>query len=186
MYFAGRASEPASEPTDSTPVIAAAVSAATAKSSVFIYVSPFDFSPRYADDYESLPLIRRQGVEMRGAGTSPAPLALHHVPSQCFPCFRCFPCFPCLPPTLESCVNAWNSAARTIFVVAGPAVGQSVALAGSASCSPRKFGPPVHWFVLTTRRRWVAFVFGMSNERRIRFGDTGRGELPGKASAPLV
>jgi hypothetical protein len=59
-------------------------------------------------------------------------------------------------------------------------------LSGSASCSPRKFGPPVHWFVFTTKRRWVAFVFGMSNERRIRAGDTGRGELPGKASAPLV
>ena len=96
---------------------------------------------------------------MRGADTSPAPRALHHLLSV--------PPVPpvLLPWTLVSSSNAWNSAARTILVVAGPALGQSVALAGSASCSPRKFGPPVHWFVSTTSRRCVAVVAGMSNER---------------------
>ena len=45
---------------------------------------------------------------------------------------------------------------------------------------------PVHWLVLTTKRRCVALVFGMSNSRRISCGATGRGGSAGKASAGLV
>ena len=40
--------------------------------------------------------------------------------------------------------KAWTSAIRTNRVDAGPAVSQSVALNGSASCSPWYAGPPVH------------------------------------------
>ena len=82
--------------------------------------------------------------------------------------------------------NTWNSAARTNFVVATVAVGQSALFVGSASWSPWNAGPPVHWLVLTTNRTWVALVSGMSNLRRIRCGETGRGAFAGKASAGLV
>src|SRR5204862_6753146 len=91
--------------------------------------------------------------------------------------------------------NASTSAVKTSSAAVGPepvsadaAAVQSVgSLGGSWSCAPAYAGPPVHWFLSTTRRRCVAFT-GLDNvnERMIRFGATGRGARPGKASPGLV
>src|SRR5262249_7800191 len=90
-------------------------------------------------------------------------------------------------PRRSYCEKAWNSATWTVCAaLAGPAVAQSVFARGSLSCSPAKSGPPVHWFVRTRKRTWVAFVFGTSNDRMISSGARGRGATDGKASGGLV
>ena len=44
----------------------------------------------------------------------------------------------------------------------------------------------MHWLVITSKRRWVAFVGGRSNDRMMSSGARGRGAIDGNASAGLV
>ena len=83
------------------------------------------------------------------------------------------------------CVNASSSVATTSMSFPEPM--QLESLVGSLSRSCWIPGMPVHWFVSTTSRRCVAVTgCGRANVRISRFGATGRGFTPGKASSGLV
>ena len=63
---------------------------------------------------------------------------------------------------------------------------QSVALNGSASCSPWYAGPPVHWLERTTIRTCVAWTGENVKSRSSSDGATGRGASAGNALLALA